>query len=62
MIPFDGGYIMKEGVEGLTRRFGKPHLADRIVLSISLIILVLMILLLAIPYIAKGLGMVSPGL
>jgi membrane-associated protease RseP (regulator of RpoE activity) len=60
MVPFDGGFIMKEGVEGLTKRIGRPQLADRIVLATSLLILVLLILILAIPYIAKGLTMFFP--
>jgi membrane-associated protease RseP (regulator of RpoE activity) len=60
MVPFDGGFIMKAGVEGLTRRIGRPQLADRIVVATSLLILVLLILILAIPYIAEGLTMFFP--
>jgi membrane-associated protease RseP (regulator of RpoE activity) len=59
MMPFDGGFIMKEGVEGLMKRLGRPRLAGRIVLAISLLILVFLILILAIPYIAKGLALFS---
>jgi membrane-associated protease RseP (regulator of RpoE activity) len=61
MVPFDGGFIMKEGVEGLMKRLGRPRLADRIVLAISVLILGLLILILAIPYIAKGLTLFFPG-
>jgi membrane-associated protease RseP (regulator of RpoE activity) len=60
MVPFDGGFIMKAGVEGLMRRIGRPQLADRIVVATSLLILVLLILILAIPYIATGLTMFFP--
>jgi membrane-associated protease RseP (regulator of RpoE activity) len=52
MIPFDGGFIMKEGVEGLLRRLGKPQLADRVVLAISLLIFALILLIVTIPSIA----------
>ncbi|HVP25627.1 MAG TPA: site-2 protease family protein [Methanomicrobiales archaeon] len=52
MIPFDGGFIMKEGVGGLLRRLGKPELADRVVLAISLVIFALIILIVTIPSIA----------
>jgi membrane-associated protease RseP (regulator of RpoE activity) len=61
MIPFDGGFIMKEGVTGLFRRIGKPQLADRAVLAVSLVILTLIILIVTIPSIAKLLTMVGPG-
>jgi membrane-associated protease RseP (regulator of RpoE activity) len=61
MVPFDGGFIMKEGVEGFARRIGRPRIADGLVLAISLLILVLLILILAIPYIAKAITMVTPG-
>jgi membrane-associated protease RseP (regulator of RpoE activity) len=60
MVPFDGGFIMKEGVEGLAKRIGKPQFADRIVVAVSLLILALLLLILAIPYIARGLTMFSP--
>ena len=61
MMPFDGGFIMKEGVEGLMKRAGRPRLADGIVFAISLLILVFLILILAIPYIAKGLSLFFSG-
>jgi membrane-associated protease RseP (regulator of RpoE activity) len=53
MIPFDGGYIMKEGVAGLLRRLGKPQFEDRLVLAISLFILALIILIVTIPLIVR---------
>jgi hypothetical protein len=52
---------MKEGVTGLFRRIGKPQLADRAVLAVSLVILTLIILIVTIPSIAKLLTMVGPG-
>jgi membrane-associated protease RseP (regulator of RpoE activity) len=61
MVPFDGGFIFKEGVTGLFRRIGKPQLADRAVLAVSLVILALIILIVTIPSIAKLLTMVGPG-
>jgi len=61
MVPFDGGFIMREGVSGLFRRIGKPQLADRVVLAVSFIILTLIILVVTIPSIAKLLTMVGPG-
>jgi membrane-associated protease RseP (regulator of RpoE activity) len=61
MVPFDGGFIMKEGVEGFARKIGRPRIAGGLVLAISLVILVLLILILAIPYIARALTLVSPG-
>ena len=60
MIPFDGGFIMKEGVSGLFRRIGRPQLADRAALAVSLVILALIILVVAIPSIAKLLSLVHP--
>jgi membrane-associated protease RseP (regulator of RpoE activity) len=53
MVPFDGGYIMKEGVGGLLRRIGRPQLADRLVLAISLVILALIVLIVTIPLIVR---------
>jgi membrane-associated protease RseP (regulator of RpoE activity) len=60
MIPFDGGFIFKEGVAGLLRRIGKPQFTDRIVITVSLVILALIILVVAIPSIAKLLSLVQP--
>jgi membrane-associated protease RseP (regulator of RpoE activity) len=61
MVPFDGGFIMKEGVDGLLRRLGKPQLADRLVLTISLVIFALIILIVTIPSIASVISLVRPG-
>jgi membrane-associated protease RseP (regulator of RpoE activity) len=60
MVPFDGGFIMKEGVAGLFRRLGKPGLVDRVVLAVSLLIFALIILVVTIPSIAKLLAGVGP--
>ncbi len=51
MIPFDGGFIMKEGVTGLLRRLGRPRLVDRVILAISLVILAMIVLIVTIPLI-----------
>jgi membrane-associated protease RseP (regulator of RpoE activity) len=61
MVPFDGGYIMKEGVEGLLRRLGKPQLADRLVLTISLVILALIVLIVTIPLIVRLITIIGTG-
>jgi membrane-associated protease RseP (regulator of RpoE activity) len=61
MIPFDGGFIMKEGVAGLLRRLGKPQLVDRITLIISLVIFALIILIVTIPSIANVITILRPG-
>ena len=53
MLPFDGGFIMKEGVAGLLRRLGRPQLLDRITLIISLVIFTIIILIVTIPLIAS---------
>ncbi|HMA04488.1 MAG TPA: site-2 protease family protein [Methanomicrobiales archaeon] len=60
MVPFDGGFIMKEGVEGFLRRIGRPQLADRVVLAISLVILALIILIVTIPTIAGVMAAIRP--
>jgi membrane-associated protease RseP (regulator of RpoE activity) len=59
MVPFDGGFIMKEGVTGLTRRLRRPELADRIVLGISLVIVVIVILIVTIPLIVQGISLLT---
>jgi membrane-associated protease RseP (regulator of RpoE activity) len=61
MVPFDGGYIMKEGVEGLLRRIGKPQLADRLVLTVSLVILALIVLIVTLPLIMYLITIMRPG-
>jgi membrane-associated protease RseP (regulator of RpoE activity) len=60
MVPFDGGFIMKEGVDGLLRRLGKPQLADRLVLTISLVILALIVLIVTIPLIVRLITIMMP--
>jgi membrane-associated protease RseP (regulator of RpoE activity) len=60
MVPFDGGFIMKEGVEGLLRRIGRPQLAGRVVIAISLVILVLIILIVTIPSLAGIIAAIRP--
>jgi membrane-associated protease RseP (regulator of RpoE activity) len=55
MVPFDGGFIMREGVGGLLRRLGRPRLIDRVVLAISLVILAMVVLIATIPVIVHRL-------
>jgi membrane-associated protease RseP (regulator of RpoE activity) len=59
MVPFDGGFIMKEGVTGLAKRLGKPRLADRIVLAISLVMVIVVILIVTIPLIVHGIPVIA---
>lgn len=61
MVPFDGGFIMKEGVSGLLRRLGRPQLVDRIALAISLLILAMIVLIVTIPLIVSIIATVRPG-
>ncbi|MDD1668483.1 MAG: site-2 protease family protein [Methanomicrobiales archaeon] len=61
MVPFDGGFIMKEGVAGFLRRLGRPQLIDRVTLTISLVILALIILIVTIPSIANMITILRPG-
>jgi membrane-associated protease RseP (regulator of RpoE activity) len=58
MIPFDGGFIMKEGVAGLLRRMGKPQFVDRVVITVSIVIFALILLIITIPSIVELLGAV----
>ncbi|HXW98213.1 MAG TPA: site-2 protease family protein [Methanomicrobiales archaeon] len=55
LVPFDGGFIMKEGVAGLARRLGRPELTDRIVLAVSLVMVAILILIVTIPLIVQAL-------
>ncbi|MDD1676725.1 MAG: site-2 protease family protein [Methanomicrobiales archaeon] len=50
MIPLDGGYIMKEGVDGLLRRWGVPQLSRYVVGLISWLMLTIIVALIALPY------------
>jgi membrane-associated protease RseP (regulator of RpoE activity) len=50
MVPLDGGYIMKEGVNSVLRRRGLLHLSSYIVGGISWVMLTMMIGLMALPY------------
>jgi len=60
MVPFDGGFIMKEGVSGLLRRLGRPHLVDRIALVISLLILAMIVLIVTIPLMVSLITTMGP--
>ena len=60
MVPFDGGFIMKEGVSGLLRRLGRPQLVDRIALVISLLILAMIVLIVTIPLIVSLIATMWP--
>jgi membrane-associated protease RseP (regulator of RpoE activity) len=61
MVPFDGGFIMKEGVAGLLRRLGRPQLLDRITLIISLVIFALIVLIVTIPLIVRLIMILKAG-
>jgi membrane-associated protease RseP (regulator of RpoE activity) len=61
MIPFDGGFIMKEGVAGLLRRLGRPQFLDRVTLIISLAIFALIVLIVTIPLIVRLITIMSTG-
>jgi membrane-associated protease RseP (regulator of RpoE activity) len=49
MIPLDGGYILKEGVERILSRRGLERFSGRIVNTISTVIIVLLVTIIAIP-------------
>jgi len=49
MIPLDGGYILKEGVERLLSRRGLERFSGKVVSTVSSIILVLLLAILVIP-------------
>jgi membrane-associated protease RseP (regulator of RpoE activity) len=49
MIPLDGGYILKEGVERILSRRGLERFSGRIVNTISTVIIVLLVTIMAIP-------------
>lgn len=50
MVPLDGGYIMKEGLEGLLQRRGWERFTDNAVMTVSWVMLFLMVSLIALPY------------
>jgi len=50
MIPLDGGYIMREGVESILKRKGLVRFSDHVTLTISWVMLFLMVSLIALPY------------
>ncbi|NYT06106.1 MAG: PDZ domain-containing protein [Methanomicrobiales archaeon] len=50
MIPLDGGYIMQEGITRTFERRGIGHLAKYVVAAISWLMLVMLIALIALPY------------
>ncbi len=50
MVPLDGGYIMKEGVGAFLRRRNLQKYTENVVVTITWVMLVLMISLIALPY------------
>jgi len=50
MVPLDGGYIMKEGLEGMLKRRGWERFTDKVVMTVSWVMLFLMVSLIALPY------------
>ena len=58
IIPLDGGYMMKEGVERFFERRGWSQYSQRVVASISGFVTVLLILLITMPMIVAALRFV----
>jgi membrane-associated protease RseP (regulator of RpoE activity) len=55
IVPLDGGYMMKEGVERLFERLGwSQQYAQRVVASISGFVTVMLILLITMPLIGAA--------
>ena len=54
IVPLDGGYIMKEGVERFFERLGLSRYAQRVVASISGFVTVMLILLITMPMIVAA--------
>jgi len=52
VVPLDGGYIMKEGIERFFERLGWSRYANRVVASISGFVTVMLILLITMPMIS----------
>ena len=50
LVPLDGGYIMKEGVERLFSRRGLSKYAPAVVSAISSVMLVMILSILLLPY------------
>jgi membrane-associated protease RseP (regulator of RpoE activity) len=50
MVPLDGGYIMKEGVDAVLRRWGLLHLSRYVVGLVSWLMFTIIIALIALPY------------
>lgn len=50
MIPLDGGYIMREGVESLLKRKGYIRFSEPVIFIISWLMLIVMVSLIALPY------------
>jgi hypothetical protein len=50
MIPLDGGYILKEGVDRLLDRRGLLKYAPHIVSTVSYVMLVMLMSLILLPY------------
>ncbi|MDD1659969.1 MAG: site-2 protease family protein [Methanomicrobiales archaeon] len=50
MVPLDGGYILKEGVQAVLRRKGLGEHAERVVVLFSAVILTVMVMLISLPY------------
>ena len=54
VVPLDGGYIMKEGIERFFERLGWSRYANRVVASISGFVTVMLILLITMPMISAA--------
>jgi membrane-associated protease RseP (regulator of RpoE activity) len=50
MVPLDGGYILKEGVERLFERWGLSKYAIPVVSLVSSVMVVMLLALVLLPY------------
>jgi membrane-associated protease RseP (regulator of RpoE activity) len=50
MVPLDGGYILKEGVERLFSRWGISKYAVPVVSLVSSLMIVMLVALVSLPY------------
>lgn len=50
MVPLDGGYILKEGIQAVLRPRGMGEYAERVVVLFSTLILTVMVMLISLPY------------
>lgn len=56
LVPFDGGYIFKEGVDRFLEPRGLMRYSDRVVLTVSYIMVLILVLAFTLPQIMHALG------